>query len=133
MTEINESPEASGNSENAGQAWQNAGEQVESSKEAKNLAMLCHLLGLVGFFAPLVIWLNEKDKHKFVDDHGKAAMNYQISIMIYYLACWLLCLIFIGFILLPVLIVLHIIFVITASVKASGGKAWRYPIAIRFI
>lgn len=107
--------------------------QPESSKEARNMAMLCHLLGIVGFFAPLVIWLIEKDKHRFVDEHGRAAMNYQISLMIYYAACGLLCLVFIGLVLMPVLIILHLTLSIIAAVKASNGKPWRYPIAIPFL
>lgn len=107
--------------------------QPESSKEAKNMAMLCHLLGIVGFIAPLVIWLIEKDKHRFVDEHGRAAMNYQISLMIYYAVCGLLCPLFIGLVLLPVLTILHLVFSIIASVRASKGKLWRYPIAISFL
>jgi len=105
----------------------------ESSKEARNMAMLCHLLGIVGFFAPLVIWLIEKDKHRFVDEHGRAAINYQISLMIYYAACGLLCFIIIGLFLMPVLIILHLVFSIIGAVKASKGKLWRYPIAIPFL
>ena len=107
--------------------------QPESSKEARNMAMLCHLLGIVGFFAPLVIWLIEKDKHRFVDEHGRAAMNYQVSLMIYYFASGALCVAFIGFVLLPVLTILHIVFSIIGAVKAGKGKAWRYPIAITFL
>jgi len=107
--------------------------QPESSKEARNMAMLCHLLGIVGFFAPLVIWLIEKDKHRFVDEHGRAAMNYQISIMIYYIASWLLCFVVIGIFLLAALTILHIIFAIIGAVKASRGKPWRYPIAVPFL
>ncbi len=105
----------------------------ESSKDARNMAMLCHLLGIVGFFAPLVIWLIEKDKHRFVDEHGRAAMNYQVSLMIYYCASGLLCPVAIGFVLLPVLTILHIVFSIIGAVKASKGKPWRYPIAIPFL
>ena len=107
--------------------------QPESSKEAKNMAMLCHLLGIVGFIAPLVIWLSEKDKHRFVNEHGRAAMNYQISIMIYFFVSWLLCFAFIGIPLLAVLAIVHIVFVIIAAVKASRGRLWRYPIAISFL
>lgn len=107
--------------------------QPESSKEARNMAMLCHLLGIVGFFAPLVIWLIEKDKHRFVDEHGRAAMNYQISLMIYYAACGLLCFMFIGLVLIPILTILHLVFSIIGAVKASKGKPWRYPIAIQFL
>ena len=103
------------------------------NKEAKNMAMLCHLLGMMGFFAPLVIWLNEKDKYEFVNQHGQAAMNYQISIIIYYLASWMLCFILIGIPMLVALIIMHIVFVIMGTVKAGKGKPWQYPIAIRFL
>ena len=108
-------------------------QQPETSKEARNMAMLCHLLGIVGFFAPLVIWLIEKDKHRFVDEHGRAAMNYQISIMIYYFISWALCLFVIGFFLLIALTILHVIFVIIGAVKGSRGRPWCYPIAITFL
>lgn len=134
MAEINETPQNAENSDSETQAEQNINaEQPEISKEARNMAMLCHLLGIVGFFAPLVIWLNEKDKHKFVNEHGQAAMNYQISIIIYYLASWMLCFIIVGFFMLIALVIMHIIFVIMGAVKSSKGKPWRYPIAIRFI
>ncbi|MBN2456631.1 MAG: DUF4870 domain-containing protein [Sedimentisphaerales bacterium] len=107
--------------------------QTETSRNARDLAMLCHLLGIIGFFAPLVIWLNEKDKHEFVNQHGRAAMNYQISILIYYVAAWLLCFILIGFFVLIGLAIIHIVFVIMGAVKASKGMPWQYPIAIRFL
>lgn len=108
-------------------------EQPETSKEARNMAMLCHLLGIVGFFAPLVIWLIEKDKHRFVREHGRAAMNYQVSLMIYYAASSVLCIVFIGLVLLPLLTILHVILAIIGAVKASKGKPWQYPIAISFL
>jgi len=140
MAKINETPDTPENPEapkgpvETSQAEQETGaEPAEISKDARNMAMLCHLLGMVGFFAPLVIWLNEKDKHKFVNEHGQAAMNYQISIVIYYLASWILCFIIVGFFMLIALVIMHIIFVIMGAVKASKGKPWRYPIAIRFI
>ena len=110
-----------------------AADQPESSKEARGMAMLCHLLGAVGFIGPLVIWLNEKDKHRFVYEHGRAAMNYQVSILIYYFVSWLLCLLFIGVILLLVLTVVHLILVIIGAIRAGRGKGWRYPIAIPFL
>lgn len=134
MAEKNESPEAAENVEGGNQAEEKVeGEPAEISKDARNMAMLCHLLGIVGFFAPLVIWVNEKDKHKFVNEHGQAAMNYQISIIIYYLASWMLCTILIGVFMLIALMIMHVIFVIMGAVKASKGKPWRYPIAIQFL
>jgi len=56
-----------------------------------------------------------------------------MSLMIYFLAGWLLCIIFIGVVIIPVLMLMHVIFVIIASVKSSEGKAYHYPIAIRFL
>lgn len=106
---------------------------AETSHEARNMAMLCHLLGLLGFLAPLVIWLSEREKHKFVDEHGREAMNYQVSLMIYYLACAVLTFVAIGIFLLWALTIAHIVLVIVASARAAGGRPWRYPIAIRFL
>ena len=134
MAEIDKNPEVAEDVGGGNQAEEKVrGEQVEISTEARNMAMLCHLLGIVGFFAPLVIWLNEKDKHKFVNEHGLAAMNYQISIIIYYIASWMLCLIIVGFFMIAALVIMHIIFVIMGAVKASQGKPWRYPIAIQLL
>ncbi len=98
-----------------------------------NMVIVTHLLGLMGFVGPLVVWLLKKDEHKFVNEQVKEILNYQISLMIYFLAGFLLCAILIGAVIIPVLLVLHIIFIIIASVKASEGKAYHYPIAIRFL
>lgn len=116
------------------QADQNVNsEQPEASKDARKMAVLCHLLGIFGFFAPLVIWLNEKDKHKFVDEHGQEALNYQMSMMLYFAVAGLLCFIEIGFVLLSVLVIIHVIFVGEAAAKASKGEQYRYPIAFRLL
>lgn len=107
--------------------------QPEMSRDARNMAMLCHLLGIVGFFAPLMIWLIEREKHRFVDEHGREAMNYQVSLLLYYFVSWLLAPLIIGIFMLCVLTIVHVALVIVAAVKASHGKLWRYPIAISFL
>lgn len=108
-------------------------EAVVVSSEAKNMGMLCHLLGLFGFIGPLIIWLIEKDKHKFVDEQGKSALNWQISLAIYFFASWVLAFIVIGLILMPALVILNIIFVVLAAVKASNGESYVYPLSIKFL
>jgi len=61
MAEINEDLQPEENSDSDSQTDQDVdAEQPETSKDARKMAVLCHLLGIVGFFAPLVIWLNEK-------------------------------------------------------------------------
>jgi len=134
MAEINENLQPEENSDSGSQTDQDVdAKQPETSKDARKMAALCHLLGVVGFFAPLVIWLNEKDKHKFVDEHGQEAINYQISLLVYFAAAGLFCFIEIGFVLLFVLLIIHVIFVSEAAVKASKGKPYRYPIAFRLL
>ena len=134
MAEINEDLQPEENSDSDSQTDQDVdAEQPETSKDARKMAVLCHLLGIVGFFAPLVIWLNEKDKHKFVDEHGQEALNYQMSLLVYLAAAGLLCFIQIGFVLLFVLLIIHVIFVGEAAVKASKGEQYRYPIAFRLL
>ena len=133
MAEINETrgPEEDSGGSQTDQDFNS--EYPESSKDARKMAVLCHLLGVVGFFAPLVIWLSERDKHKFVDEHGQEAINYQISLLVYFAIAGLFCFIKIGFILLFVLLIIHVIFVSEAAVKASKGETYRYPIAFRLI
>ncbi|MGD9126079.1 MAG: DUF4870 domain-containing protein [Planctomycetia bacterium] len=107
--------------------------------EAKTLAMWMHLStfagALVGFplLGPLIFWLIVKDKHPFLDDQGKEALNFGISMMIYSLVTIALCFVLIGFALLPVLAIIGIVFPIIAAVKSNGGEWYRYPLTIRLI
>ena len=110
-----------------------AAPQPETSREARNMAMLCHLLGVAGFFAPLVIWLIEREKHRFVDEHGREAMNYQVSLLLYYAVSFLLTPLIVGALMLCVLSVVHVVLIIMGAVKASHGEPWHYPIAVSFL
>jgi uncharacterized Tic20 family protein len=110
-------------------------------KQTYTWGMLCHLTALSAYVGipfghivgPLVIWLIKKDELSFVDEEGKESLNFQISITIYGIISAILCFILIGFFLLLVLIVVHIILIILATVKASNGEHYRYPLTIRLI
>jgi len=104
------------------------------SQNAKNMAMLCHLLGFfTSFIGPLIIWLLKKDEDSFIDQQGKEALNFQITIIIASFVAGLLSFLCIGFLLLPVIGILDLVFVIMACVKSSKGEAYRYPVSIRLI
>ncbi|WP_349408678.1 DUF4870 domain-containing protein [Pseudalkalibacillus sp. SCS-8] len=111
------------------------------SKEEKNWGMFAHLAAFAGYLTiaigfvigPLVIWLMKKDEYEYVDYHGKEALNFQISYLIYYVVAGALTFVLIGFVLLPILIVLHLIFMIIGTLRASEGTYYRYPMTIRFI
>ena len=102
-------------------------------KNARTFAMLCHLLGIFGFLGPLIVWLIKKDDHKFIDTQGKAALNWQISVVIYSFVSWLLIFLVIGVVLLPALMVMNLIFCIIGAVKANDGIEYSYPLAIKFL
>lgn len=110
------------------------------SSEEKNWGMACHLAAFAGWviplgwiLGPLVVWLIKRTQFPFVDEQGKEALNFHISLLIYGIAAGILCLILIGFLLLIALGIFQIVFVIIAAIKASNGKNYRYPLTIRFI
>jgi len=102
---------------------------------------LCHASALLGVFLhfpghlipPLIIWLVKRDQSPEIDVHGKEAVNFQVSMLIYNAIAAVFCIALIGFVLLPVLWVLNAVFVIIAAIQASDGKFYRYPMTIRFI
>lgn len=131
-TNKNQQPkEDSGGTEQMGQEGQKS---EEISKDARMWAMLCHLLGLfTSFLGPLIVWLIKKDESSFVDNQGKEALNFQITVAIALIASGLLCFACIGIVLMPAVGIVDLVFCIVACAKANGGEAYRYPVCIRFI
>ncbi len=104
------------------------------AKQEKMWAMLCHIGAIIlGFIAPLVIWLVKKDESPLVDDQGKESLNFQITMIIAFIVAGILMFVFIGFLLMPVLAIFNLIMVIIAGIKANDGEKYRYPVNIRFI
>jgi uncharacterized protein len=101
----------------------------------------CHLSALAGFvipalghiLGPLIVWLVKRGDSPEIDAHGKEALNFQISMLIYNVVAGVLCLLLIGFFLLAVLHILNVVFVIIAALRASEGQFYRYPLTIRLI
>ena len=150
MAETNESPENSSGeqaeqpvSTEQPEVVQQESANKELSKDARMWAMFCHLAGVGGLLpivpvigsviAPLIIWQIKKDDFEFVDKHGKEAVNFQISILIYALVAGLLCFACVGFVLLPAVYILDLVFLLIAAIKANDGQHYLYPLTIRFI
>jgi uncharacterized Tic20 family protein len=120
-----------------------------------------YVFPFAGIIVPLLIWQSKRHESEFTDKQGKEAVNFNISMLVYTLIITLLFIV--PFILLisdaimlddafndhpPVnfiisLIVVGIIFVvesifefiliILASVRASEGQNFKYPLTIKFI
>lgn len=101
--------------------------------------MMCHLSALPFFYtllggiiAPLVVWSIKKDEFAFVDVHGKEAINFQLTMLIYWgIAIALACLTFGASV--GVATVFDVVLVVIASVRANSGELYRYPFTIRLI
>ncbi|MCB1077178.1 MAG: DUF4870 domain-containing protein [Verrucomicrobiae bacterium] len=109
-----------------------------SDKDDKTFGMLAHLLGaLTSFVGPLVIWLIKKEESPFVSDQGREALNFQLTLLIGYVAAIILSFVpFVGCVtalLFPAIGIVGLIFGILGCLEANKGTAYRYPFAIRMI
>ena len=116
-------------------------ETSTSSRDVRTWNVLCHATALAGFFVPwaghilgpLIVWLAKRNDSPEIDENGKESLNFQISMLIYNVIAGVLCLVLVGFIILVILHILNLVLVIVASIQASEGKFYRYPMTIRLI
>ena len=96
------------------------------------------IIPVLGFAAPFIMWLLNKDNSANIDQHGKNIANFTISMLIYYAVAYctvfgIFCFILIGIPLLFLLGIIQFIFIILAAIKAGNGEYWEYPLSIKFI
>lgn len=122
------------------------------SAEERQWAMFAHLSALLGaivtgafgggwgcFIGPLVIWLIKKDTMPFVNDQGKEALNFNITVAIAFVVLFLLSVMTFGIgliIAIPLWFIIGIVwlvFTIIAAIKANEGTLYRYPFTLRLI
>jgi uncharacterized Tic20 family protein len=95
-----------------------------------NMVILPHILAIfTGFIGPLVTMIAGDGELK---QHSKKALNWQISLLIYFVVSAVLALVLIGFLLMMVLGVMNLVFCILGAVKAADGELWDYPLTINF-
>lgn len=117
-----------------------ATDSAKKEARGRDWAVFCHLSALVGFLGlpfgcligPLLVWLIKRDEYPFLDDQGREAVNWQLSLLVYQLCALLLCCFLIGLAILPLLKVVNFVFILVAAVSAGKGQGYRYPLAIRF-
>lgn len=86
-----------------------------------------------GFVLFFIMWLTNKEQSAFVDNHGKAILNWLISQIIYFAAAFILVFVCIGIPLLIAIGICSVVFMIIGAVKANGGTVWKYPLSIQFL
>src|SRR5690349_6611641 len=112
----------------------------EGSNDERTWGLLAHLSALSGFvvpfgsvIGPLIIWQVKKNEMPFVDDQGKEALNFQITMAIAAIICIVLMLVLIGLLLIWIVGAVDLIFIVVAAISANNGQAYRYPFNLRLV
>ncbi|MBT8263258.1 MAG: DUF4870 domain-containing protein [Bacteroidia bacterium] len=96
--------------------------------------LLYYITGFGGLVVPLILWLTQKDKVAGMDEHGKAVVNFQLTLIlitiisipgIFLLGLGILGLIYVGLV--------GFIIPIVNAVRAGNGESPTYFGTIRFI
>ena len=110
------------------------------NNETKQWAFFAHLSALLGcvipfgnLLGPLVIWQIKKNEMPFVDDQGKEALNFQITMSIALVVSCVLMLVLIGFLLALIVGLVDLVYTILAAIAANNGQTYRYPFNLRLI
>ena len=122
--------------EQPNQNYINSGQQptYTPTSDERTMAILAHILAFVSsILGPLIIYLLKKDESQYVAEQAKESLNFQISVAILYIACFILMFIIIGIPMMVALTIFNFIVVIIATVKASDNKIYRYPLNFRLI
>lgn len=114
---------------------------ADKERQGHTIAMLCHLSSLILYLGipfgnvlgPLIFWLVKKDEFEFVDDQGKEALNFQITVSLAMIASGILCIILVGLPLLFLILIVNFVMTIIGAVAASKGERYRYPFVIRLV
>jgi uncharacterized Tic20 family protein len=109
-------------------------------QEVRNTAVAAHLSTLAGLvvpfgsvIGPLAVWLTRRDRDPFIDEVGREALNFGISIAIYGLVALAAALMLVGIPLLIAGVIAWVVLASLAAAKASHGQSYRYPLTMRFV
>lgn len=104
------------------------------------LAMFMHASAITGYFIPLanvliplIIWLGKRDLSPSLDKVGREVLNFNISMILWFIAATILMIVLIGFVAFIALWVFGLIVTIIATLDANKGYFYRYPLTIRFL
>jgi len=124
-------------------------EPIQASGDQQTWRVVAHasafiqLVGIPSLVGPLVVWLVKRDD-PVVEPHARAALNFQLSILIYFVVGGLvavIALVTIVGIVLSVLIVLllvllfflELLFALLGTLAASRGELYKYPVSLELI
>jgi uncharacterized Tic20 family protein len=117
-----------------------ATQATELDQAVRNTAVAAHLSTFAGLvvplgsvIGPLAVWLTRRDRDPFIDQAGREALNFGITIAAYGAVALVGALMLVGIPLLLVGVVAWVVLGSLAAVKASQGQAYRYPLTVRLV
>jgi uncharacterized protein len=113
---------------------------VPVTQDERTWGMIAHLSAFIGLvfplgniIAPLVIWLVKRDQSTFIAEHAREALNFNITVGLAAVVCWILMLVLIGAVLFVGLAIFWLVMTIIAAIKANEGSTYRYPFTLRLV
>ena len=110
-------------------------------KDSRFKLLWCHLsaltvwvgLPLGNLIFPYLIWAFGRHESPKLNQEGLECLNFQLSLTLYILLSAFMFYLYIGFLMLAGLFLLHLIFALYAAYKSLQGKAFKYPLTIQII
>jgi len=108
--------------------------QPLSPSDEKLWATLIHVLGIFFSFIPALIgYIVFRDRGPLIKEHSTSALNFQLTMLIGLVVGYITMFIIIGFIIVPAVYIVTIIFSIMAAIAANNGQLYKYPLSIQFV
>lgn len=124
-------------------------EQSQATSDQQTWRVLSHasafiqLVGIPSVVGPLIVWLMRRDD-PVVEPHAREALNFQLSLLIYFIAgaavAFIAALTIVGLVLtvfivlaLIALFLLELVFALLGTIAASKGEMYRYPLNLDLI
>jgi hypothetical protein len=107
--------------------------------DEKTWGMLAHLSGLVAsmiglpFLGPLIVMLTKGKESRWVEQHAKEALNFQITATAALFISGILIACIVGIFILPLVGLAVLVLSIIAGLKANNGEMYRYPATVRLV
>ncbi len=96
--------------------------------------LLSYVIGCGGLITPLIIWLATRDSVEEMNEHGKAIVNFQLSLLLYiFLSIPAILLLGLGILTLIGVAVIGFVIPIVNAIRAGNGETPNYILTIRFI
>src|SRR5262245_4232248 len=110
--------------------------EIQSTPDERQMAMLAHWGGMIPLLGPLVplgLWAAKMGQSPFIEDQAKESLNFQINVLMLTIIAAVSCMIYVGYVLWPSLILTNALWCFLAGQAAKEGKIYRYPFNVRYI